>query len=54
MVLTGLEMMKERIKYEDALMQTIVFWASKEIQNSAIQSILIYQANAKLQLDKCF
>jgi len=43
-----LDMMKKRIKYEETLMQTMVFWAFKKIQNSTIQSILIYQDHTKL------
>lgn len=40
-----LDMMKKKTKYEETLMQTTVFRAFKKIQNSIIQSILIYQAH---------
>lgn len=42
-----LDMMK-RINYEETLMQKMVFWAFKKIQNSTIQSILICQTHTKL------
>lgn len=53
MVLNDLEMI-ETIEHEETWMQTMASWAFKKIKNSTIQSILIYQAKAKLLLGKCF